>query len=83
MSDVYYWNNMFPSNINVKDKTDPEAFFYELVYKPEDKWSFVTDDYETLESELSGTPVSMGYSPMFGLFSNTDKVFIVVEYILL
>lgn len=81
MHDVYYWNNTFPSIINIEEKIDPGAFFYELVYEPEDKWSYITDDYETLESEFSGTPVSMGYSPAFGLFSNSNRVFIIVEYI--
>jgi carboxyl-terminal processing protease len=81
MNDVYYWNDMFPSDINIEEETDPEALFYELVYASEDRWSFITDDYETLESELSGMTLSMGYSPMFGLFTNTNMVFIVVEYI--
>ncbi|MBN2275897.1 MAG: PDZ domain-containing protein [Bacteroidales bacterium] len=81
MQEVYFWNNTFPSNINIKTKTEPKAFFYELVYETEDRWSYITDDYETLQSELSGTPVSMGYSPAFGVFMNTNKVFIIVEYV--
>ena len=81
MKDVYFWNETFPGSINVQEKTDPEAFFYELVYDEEDKWSYITDDWKSLESELSGTPLSMGYSPAFGVFSGTDRVFIVVEYV--
>jgi carboxyl-terminal processing protease len=81
MKDVYFWNETFPGTINVEEKTDPEAFFYELTYDPEDKWSYITDDWKSLESELSGTPVSMGYSPAFGIFSGTGRVFILVEYV--
>jgi len=61
MKDVYFWNETFPSDIDVEEKTDPEAFFYELTYDAEDKWSFITDDWKSLDAELSGTPVSMGY----------------------
>jgi carboxyl-terminal processing protease len=81
MKDVYFWNETFPASINVQEKTDPEAFFYELVYDEEDKWSYITDDWKSLEAELSGTPLSMGYSPAFGMFSGTDRVFIIVEYV--
>ena len=81
MDEVYFWNKTLPASVNFKTKTDPEAFFYELVYKTEDKWSYITDDYEALQADLSGIPVSMGYSPAFGIFSNSNQVFILVEYV--
>ena len=81
MKEVYFWNETFPSGINIKSKTDPEAFFYELVYEAEDKWSYITDDSKTLQASLSGVPVSMGYSPAFGISSNSNRVFILVEYV--
>ena len=81
MKDVYFWNETISTAIDVEKKTDPEAFFYELIYDEEDKWSYITDDWKSLELELSGTPVSMGYSPAFGSFSGSSRVFIVVEYV--
>jgi carboxyl-terminal processing protease len=81
MKDVYFWNETFPAAINLKEKTDPKAFFYELLYDEEDKWSFITDDWKALEAELSGTPVSMGYSPAFYRFKGTNRVFIITEYV--
>jgi carboxyl-terminal processing protease len=81
MSEVYFWNSTFPGNINIAQKTDPKAFFNELVYEQEDKWSYITDDYEALNADLTGSPVSMGYSPAFYLLGSTDKVFIIVEYV--
>jgi carboxyl-terminal processing protease len=81
MKEVYFWNSTLPSNVKIKEKTDPEAFFYELVYDVEDTWSFITDDWASLHAELSGTPLSMGYSPAFGLFTKTGQVFIIVEYV--
>lgn len=81
MEEVYFWNETLPSKVNFKTKTDPEAFFHELVYEAEDKWSYITDDYKSLQASLSGVPVSMGYSPAFGIFSNSNRVFILVEYV--
>jgi C-terminal processing protease CtpA/Prc len=80
MDEAYYWNTTIPKVIDFTDKTDPESFFYELVYDEKDKWSYLTDDFTSLEAELSGTPLSMGYSPAFGLISD-NQVVIVVEYI--
>lgn len=81
MDYLYYWEDYMPTGVNPLDEKDPEEFFYELLYEEEDKWSFITDDYTSFEAELSGVPESMGYSPAFGRFSSSDKVFIVIEYV--
>lgn len=81
MDEVYYWSNKLPSYSSVQSETDPEAFFNSLLYTTEDKWSWLTDDYAALQEEFAGTPKSMGISPIPGLFSGTDKVFIVVAYV--
>lgn len=80
MSEVYYWNSTIPKVTDFSEKTDPESFFYDLVYDDKDKWSYITDDFTSLEAELSGTPLSMGYSPTFGLIAD-NQVVIVVEYV--
>ncbi|MBN2611225.1 MAG: PDZ domain-containing protein [Bacteroidales bacterium] len=81
MRDAYLWNNTFSWDINVEEKTKPFDFFDELVYETEDKWSYITDEYSVLKDHFSGTPVSMGYSPAFGLLGNEGNVFIIVEYV--
>lgn len=80
MVDYYYWYNKMP-NIAPSNSTNPEDYFNSLLYTQEDKWSFITDDYEGLISEFEGTPSTMGYSPDFRLFTGTDKVFIIVEFV--
>ncbi len=81
MDEVYYWTSEMPDYTDFSSKTDPESFYYdELVYDEEDKWSYITDDFTSLEAELSGVPVSMGYSPMFGLISE-NQVIIIVEFV--
>ncbi len=80
MSLYYLWNNRMP-DIDYTKENDPEAYFYKLLYTGEDKWSWITDDYQALNAEFSGSPVTMGYDPSFFLFSEGSGVFIVVNYV--
>jgi len=81
MSEVYFWNDFLPDNLNPNTEPDPEKYFKKLLYSG-DIFSWITDDYEQLMSEYQGVAVSMGYSPAFGRFSNTDGIFIIVEYVI-
>lgn len=76
----YLWNNNITPGIDYKMETDPEKYFYKLLYKKEDKWSYITDDYPTLEAELSGKPETMGFYPAFNLTAD-NKVVIAVCYV--
>jgi carboxyl-terminal processing protease len=80
MQAYYLWEDKLPDVKNYSS-TDPETFFNNLLYTDLDKWSFITDDYEALSSELEGTPTTMGYSPAFYLYNNSKNVLIVVEYV--
>jgi carboxyl-terminal processing protease len=80
MQTYYLWENKLPEVTDIPS-TDPEAFFDNLLYTDLDKWSFITDDYEALSSELEGTPTTMGYSPAFYLYNSSKNVLIVVEYV--
>ncbi len=82
MNTIYLWNDQIPANLNPANESNPSAFFYSLLYNQEDIWSFITDDFESFKAELSGTPMSMGYSPAFGRYSDSDGVFIIVEYVI-
>ena len=81
MEEVYFWNYMVPPFSTVKAELNPEAFFNSLIYKDEDRWSWLTDDYASLLADFAGTPTSMGFSPSFGKYRDSDKVFIIVSYI--
>lgn len=79
--DLYYlWNNNITQGIDYKEETDSEAYFYKLLYKDKDKWSYITDDYPALDAELSGEPETMGYYPAFNLTAD-NKVVIAVCYV--
>lgn len=80
MALYYLWNTQITPGIDYNNEADPEAYFYKLLYKEKDKWSYITDDYPKLAAELSGVPETMGYYPAF--FQKADnKVFIVVCYV--
>lgn len=80
MNMYYLWKTEMPTTIDNTKESDPEKYFYKLLYNDKDKWSFITSDYASLESELGGNPVTMGYSPAFYLTANY-KVIIVVQYV--
>jgi carboxyl-terminal processing protease len=80
MTDYYLWNDYLPSGIDYTKEADPEAYFYKLIYPEKDKWSYITSDYQSLKAELSGTPLTMGYQPVFYL-AGTNKVIIAVAYV--
>lgn len=80
MEKYYYWNDQLPV-IDETKESDPEAYFYDLLYE-DDEFSWITDDYASLKSESDGDPVAMGYDPTFYTFSDvSDQVFIVVNYV--
>lgn len=80
MQTYYYWEDQLPQ-VSDFSTDDPETFYKGLLYSEADKWSYITDDYESLEAELEGNPTTMGYSPAFYLYNNGSNVLIVVEYI--
>lgn len=82
MNYIYFWENYIPQGLDPLSEDKPKKFFDSILYKAEDKWSYITNDYATFAMELEGTPMAMGYSPAFGRFSSSDKVFIVVKYVI-
>lgn len=64
--DYYYlWNKQMPE-LDYTKQPNSFKYFDTLLYKPTDRWSFITDDYEALINSYQGIEVSMGHS--FSLF---------------
>jgi C-terminal processing protease CtpA/Prc len=75
LHDYYLWNEnvagLTNSTYTKKDSlnaflnkfTDPQKLFTSLLYKYEvvDKWSFLVDNYKTIDDWISGTSKTMGY----------------------
>ncbi|WP_340113961.1 S41 family peptidase [Maribellus mangrovi] len=79
MNDIYLWYDEVP-NIDYKYEFDSKTYFNKLIYK-DDKWSDITDDVEALENSYQGTEKTFGWSLTFGLFSDTENVFAIVQYV--
>ena len=74
----YFWEYLLPDDVN--GEINPTRYFESLL-KPDDIFSFISDDAQALLDDLAGNSITAGYSPAFGLIRGTDKVFIVVEYV--
>ena len=79
MDDVYLWYKELP-DIDTRYEMDSKAYFDKLLYT-EDKWSFITDDIESLENSFEGVEKSYGWSLAFGRFSDTQTIFALVEFV--
>jgi len=79
MSFFYYWNDELPEQQPTGDE-DPNDYFYSLL-NGNDSFSYISDDAEAIKEEITGTIVAMGFSPSFGVFTNSDNLFAIVEYV--
>lgn len=78
---AYFWNQELP-NIDTKLEQDSEKYFEKLLKKPDDKWSFITDDAKALFNYFDGIIKSMGYSiQLYYLEEGSDQVISIVEYV--
>ncbi len=68
MSDLYYWNKSLPANPN--KNAAPNTFFDRLLKKPDDRFSFITPDYDALIGSLSGVTKEAGYE--FNLYLESE-----------
>ena len=81
MDDYYLWTTHMPRNIDRRYEKDPAAYFEKLLYKPDDRWSIITDDYEGMTEGSAGVETTFGYDLAFGGFSNSDSYFAIVRYV--
>ena len=87
MSIYYFWNEEMP-DIAPEEIKDPKEYFHSLLYSEdgknewEDKWSFITDDYQGLINYFSGIQKDPGYSvsPVY-LEEGSNQVIAFVEFV--
>lgn len=82
LNDIYLWDDQIPQNINRNQEFDPEAYFEKLLFKPTDRWSFITDDYEGLVNSFKGIEESFGHNFKLFLLSGSNDVIGVVKYVI-
>jgi C-terminal processing protease CtpA/Prc len=81
MKQIYLWNTSMPI-ISYTHESDSEAYFYKLLNKTYDRWSYITDDYEALVNALNGIQTDFGYSYVLTYVDNSQTTIVgIVEYV--
>ena len=70
MDVLYYWNTKMPAGKNMK--VFPADYFESILYKQEDHFSFIAEDFAQLMETLSGVQLEAGYD--FTLFYEDEKM---------
>lgn len=78
MQSDYYWTASLPASPNRQQA--PEDFFYSLLKRPDDRFSWIVNDYRTLLASLSGVTKEAGYSVSLFLFGE-NKIGGQVQYV--
>ncbi|HOO68545.1 MAG: S41 family peptidase [Bacteroidales bacterium] len=81
MKEVYLWETHILDTFDIRYEFDEFEFFEKLCYRTEDRWSFLTDDVQSLLEGGEGVETTFGYSLAFGTFSNTGNYFAVIQYV--
>lgn len=88
LSNVYLWNAEISNDLGQLDpdnNLDPIGTVEQIRYhengKEIDKWTTMTDDYQSFTSSLSGVETTYGYGLTLGQFSNTGTYFFIVSYV--
>ena len=81
MNEYYLWNDYISPNVDKSAKTTPWELFNNLLFKPTDKWSMLTDDYERLSNWFKGIRKSFGFSYQLYRFSGSNYVYGIIEYV--
>lgn len=79
--DAYLWNSVIPASITIESADTPEALLDKMMYKPLDKWSYVSDNSESEMDQFQGVSTTYGYSLALYQFSNTNDLFAVVKFV--
>lgn len=78
MKSDYFWTDKLPAS---PDRSkDPETFFYDLLNRPDDRFSWIVPDYRTLVSSLNGVVKEAGYSVTLFLFGQS-KLGAQIQYV--
>lgn len=80
MTEFYLWEDKMPG-LDYKTESDSKAYFDKLLYKEEDRWSWITDDVDALLNSFEGKEKSFGWVIGTGEFSNTGTLYAFVVYV--
>ncbi len=80
MKEMYYWSANIPASPDYKQ--DPSSFFSSMLKKPEDRYSWIQDNFEELLASLSGVSKESGLEYDLFLVGNQPSYLAgIVEYV--
>lgn len=79
--DAYLWSANVPDNIDIRYIFKPKDMLDSVLYKPDDRFSLITDDAESLANSFAGVETTFGYSLARGKFTNTGNYFAIIQFI--
>ncbi len=83
MNDYYFWEEQLPTNIDRTREKDPEDYFYKLLYRPTDRFSFILDSYDDLVNMLNGIEKTIGVNfKLYKLNETSNDILGIVRYVL-
>ena len=74
----YLWNDQIPASLNFNNP-DSKKFFESLLYS-QDRWSYITDDYQGFLANLQGKTVNLPYQYKAYLMRN-NQVYLLINYV--
>lgn len=81
MNEMYLWDDFIPQNIDITNEFDPNQYFEKLLFKPTDRWSFITDDHQSLINSLRGIDKTFGHNFKLFLLPGSNDVVGIVKYV--
>ncbi len=82
MNQMYLWNENIPQNIDRTSEFDSKEYFEKLLFRPTDRWSFITDDYEALVNSLKGIEKTFGHHFKLYQLPNSSNIMGIVKYVI-
>jgi len=77
----YLWTDIIPATVDYKVKQSPKELFEQMLLKPDDRWSFTTEDYVTLQKGFDGIRKVMGYKLKLFKSATNNNVFAVIQWV--
>lgn len=79
MKTYYYWEDHIPTRVDYSSK--PEVFFRSILYKDEDRFSWIENITE-LENKLNGISVAPGFEmQLYQMYSDSRNIYVQVTYV--
>jgi len=82
MDTYYLWRELMPTDLDPDTQPDPASYFHKLKYSEDDRWSYITDNYDDLVHKLQGIGKTYGHEYQLFRKTGSKDVYGIVEYVI-